>query len=149
METRELRQADLAEVLGVSIDRVKSLTSGRVKKLSAAEMQALVSRLQVHPAFLVTGDGPMFQDDQSAALAERLRHLGEATKLIDPLDLPVRYKMFVRDVVSGALSGQSEQLHKTIDGFVIDEVAERFGQTLVVPAGEKMPSTKRKGAAKV
>ena len=148
MEAKGLRQTELAEALGVSIDRVKNITSGRVKKLSGAEMQALVSKLQVQPGFLVSGEGPMFQDDQSAALAERLRHLGEATKLIDPLDLPVRYKVFVRDVVSGALSGQSEQLHKTIDGFVIDEVAERFGQTLVVPVEEKKPGTKRKGAAK-
>ncbi|GEM_PF-1951836 len=148
MEIKELRQADLAEVLGVSIDRVKSLTSGRVKKLSAEEMQALVSKLHVQPAFLVSGTGPVFQDSSSIALAERLHNLSEAARLIDPLDLPLRYKMFVRDVVSGALSGQSEQLHKTIDGFVIDEVAERFGSAVLASAGEKQPDIKRKGAAK-
>ena len=148
MEAKGLRQADLAELLGASIDRVKNITSGRVKKLSATEMQALVSKLHVQPGYLVSGEGPMFLDSQSVALEERLRNLGEATRLVDPLDLPVRYKMLVRDVVSGALSGQSEQLHKTIDGFVIDEVADRFSPAVIATPEQEKPGGKRKGAVK-
>ena len=60
MRARGLSQKQLAEVLGASLERVKSLTTGRVAKLAPAEIRALVERLQVNPVWLTTGVGEMF-----------------------------------------------------------------------------------------
>ena len=43
------------DILGVSLDRVKSLTSGRVAKLKPDEIKALVEDLHVSADWLATG----------------------------------------------------------------------------------------------
>lgn len=61
-----LRQVDLADVLGVSLSRVKAMTSGRVKNLTREESEALVGKLGVRAAWLVTGEGPMRNGEEAA-----------------------------------------------------------------------------------
>jgi len=61
METCGLKQADMAQLLDVNLDRVKSLTAGRVKKLAPEEMEALVTKLRISPDWIVSGgQGEMF-----------------------------------------------------------------------------------------
>lgn len=62
-----LQQAGLAQVMGVPLDRVKSLTSGKVKNLKREESEALITKLGVRAAWLVTGEGPMRSGEEAAA----------------------------------------------------------------------------------
>lgn len=59
MKECDLQQAGLAEVMEVSLDRVKSLTSGKVKNLKREESEALIGKLGIRAEWLVTGEGPM------------------------------------------------------------------------------------------
>ena len=63
MADRNLKQSDMADLLEVSIDRVKSLTSGRVKNLSREEGERLIRKLQVRAEWLATGEGEMIQSE--------------------------------------------------------------------------------------
>lgn len=56
----------------MSLDRVKSLTSGKVKNLKREEGEALVRKLGVRGDWLATGEGPMRQLPAEAAKADRL-----------------------------------------------------------------------------
>ena len=76
MSSCNLRQADLAQVLGSSVDRVKGLTSGRIAKLSPDETRALVEKLHVRGDYLATGVGPTFQAQPPFA-----KHPGERLRL--------------------------------------------------------------------
>lgn len=60
MRAQGLSQKQLAEVLGSSLQRVKFITTGRIAKLTPAEIRALVEKLQVNPIWLTTGMGEMF-----------------------------------------------------------------------------------------
>lgn len=64
MQAHDLKQAEMAEVLGASLSRVKAITSGRVQKLKREETEALITKLHVRGDWLATGEGPM---QQSAA----------------------------------------------------------------------------------
>lgn len=55
-------QQSLAEILGVSLDRVKSIESGRVKKLHPEEVDALVKKFHLSPHWLLTGEGEMYKE---------------------------------------------------------------------------------------
>ncbi|MCL4771765.1 MAG: helix-turn-helix transcriptional regulator, partial [Burkholderiaceae bacterium] len=55
MHECNLRQADLAELLGVSLSRVKAMTSGRVKNITREEPEALVKKLHIRGDWLATG----------------------------------------------------------------------------------------------
>ncbi|WP_340569898.1 helix-turn-helix transcriptional regulator [Stenotrophomonas sp. G106K1] len=120
MDDGGFRQVDLAERLGVSIDRVKNLTSGRVKKLSSEEMRALVEKLHVRAEFLATGNGPVFAQPAEVELGRRMKLLSDASQKASTLDLPETYQALVRDILVGAALGQSDLLQTTIDGFVHD-----------------------------
>lgn len=61
----KLTQPMLAEALGVKVDRVKSLTSGKVAKLTQAETRSLVEKLHVNPGWLATGEGEMLQSPKN------------------------------------------------------------------------------------
>ena len=59
MKECDLQQAGLAEVMEVSLDRVKSLTSGKVRNLKREESEALIGKLGIRAEWLVTGEGSM------------------------------------------------------------------------------------------
>lgn len=79
MEAKGLSQKDLAEVLGVTLDRVKSLTSGRVKKLAPDEAKALVEELKVRGEYIATGSPPIFKSPAELELDRRLSAISTAT----------------------------------------------------------------------
>jgi len=62
MQACNLKQSDLAEVLGASLSRVKAITSGRVKNLTREENEALVAKLGIRPGWLIAGEGDMFAE---------------------------------------------------------------------------------------
>lgn len=70
MAACSLKQTELAEVLGVPLHRVKSLTSGKVQKLDRDEIKALVEKLHLNGHWLATGEGEMFQTSKTASSAE-------------------------------------------------------------------------------
>lgn len=61
MSACNLKQTDLADVLGASLSRVKALTTDRAKKLEQSEIKGLVGKLNLNANWLATGDGEMFQ----------------------------------------------------------------------------------------
>lgn len=74
-----LQQKALAEVLGVTLDRVKSLTSGKVHKLTREESEVLIKKLNIRGDWLATGEGPMFQSAGEREFQRRLDELKSAT----------------------------------------------------------------------
>lgn len=74
-----LQQKALSEVLGVELDRVKNITSGRVKKLTREEGEALIKKLNIRGDWLATGEGPMFQSAGEREFQRRLDELKSAT----------------------------------------------------------------------
>jgi len=102
MRTLGLTQADLAEVLEVSIDRVKSLTSGRVKKLTREESQLLVDKLEIRAEWLITGEGPMLQDDEAQdEFANRMRNISLTHAMIDAMSISQLEKSRAKILVTG------------------------------------------------
>lgn len=68
----DLRQKDLAELLGVTLQRVKRLSGGEAQKLTPQESEALVTKLRIRPDWIVGGgQGRMFmtQHEHAAWLA--------------------------------------------------------------------------------
>lgn len=134
MAEKGLRQADLAGVLGVSIDRVKSLTSGRVTKLTPAETKALVEKLHVRGDYLATGTGPIFQTEPEAQFDLSMQLLKEASTTVQSLDLPPRYQMFVRDLLFAVALKKAEFILITIEQFLAEQRAD--------PQTESKPTSK-------
>lgn len=58
-----LEQAQLAELMGVKLDRVKSLVLGRAKNLRVEELARLVDGLRLRQAWLVHGELPELEPD--------------------------------------------------------------------------------------
>lgn len=91
MRRHKLQQKDLAAVLGVNIDRVKSLSSGRAKKLSAEEMDALVSKLRVRPDYIVSGGvGEMLMTQREHSQWMAAHALKEAPRPQPPADVTLQ-----------------------------------------------------------
>ncbi len=100
MDAKSLSQRDLMDILGVSLDRVKSLTSGRVAKLKPDEIKALVEDLHVSADWLATGTGPMFRPQQAEdqdAFAQRMQAVSAMGAVVDalPLSEPERARLKV------------------------------------------------------
>jgi len=52
-------QQDLANILGVKLSRVKSIESGKVKKLTPTELDILVQKYKISSQWILTGKGTM------------------------------------------------------------------------------------------
>ena len=61
MAVLNMQQKDMAVALNVPLNRIKSLTSGRVSKFSPAEIMTLVDKLGVNSTWLATGKGEIFE----------------------------------------------------------------------------------------
>lgn len=101
MKECRLQQKELAEVLEVSIDRVKSLTSGKVKKLTREESDALVKKLKVRAEYLLDGDGPMFQDETQDQFIDRMQAIKATGLIVDALGLSERDRDGLKDSLTG------------------------------------------------
>ncbi|HEL3749989.1 TPA: helix-turn-helix transcriptional regulator [Stenotrophomonas maltophilia] len=136
MATKGLSQREMADLLGVSLDRIKSLTSGRVKKLAPEETRAMVEKLHVRGDYLATGQGPVFQSEGEIQLEARMGALKQSTTAVKDLELPVREGQFVRDILYGVAVRDSELLAKAIDAYVAERHAEIKGSRQKSHRGE-------------
>jgi len=114
MSACSLNQEQLADVLGASLDRVKSLTSGRVKKLKPDETKALVEKLHLSGDWLATGDGDMFKPASEQAFAGELATLRQATDAVTALALSDDRKSQVRDILYAVASGKTELIEAAL-----------------------------------
>lgn len=126
MAATGLKQAALAIAIGVSLDRVKSLSSGKAKKLKPEEMQALVENLHVRPEFLATGRGDPLLSAAEQQFEKRLSLIRKATQRATSLELPRDYQELVRDILLGLDAGSSDQVREAIDLFLVNRVARRL-----------------------
>jgi DNA-binding Xre family transcriptional regulator len=102
MQQCSLKQTDLAEVLEVSLSRVKSMTSGRVKNFTREEIERLVGKLDIRADWLVTGKGPMLQDDEpQEEFAERMRAINQGRALLQAMPLSDAVRARVGALLSG------------------------------------------------
>lgn len=69
LEKNNLELQNIAEIMGISLDRAKNLSAGRVKKFKPEEMQALISKLGIDPHWLATGEGQMYPQDTTPKLS--------------------------------------------------------------------------------
>ncbi len=107
MHAASLKQVELAVAIGVPLDRIKSLSSGKAKKLTPAEIRALVVRVNVRPEFLTTGDGDVLKKPKKK------------------LALPSSYEALVHEIVVGTALRDVAGIRTAIDRFVSAEVERR------------------------
>jgi transcriptional regulator with XRE-family HTH domain len=105
-----LQQKALADLLGVSIDRVKSLTSGRVGKLTREESEALIKKLNIRGDWLATGEGPMLQSPGEQEFQRRLDAIKTATDRVTELGLPTEQARRLSEVLCALEIGDTARL---------------------------------------
>lgn len=105
-----LSQKALADVLGATIDRVKGITSGRVKKLTREEGEALIRKLHIRGDWLATGEGPMKQSHGEIELQGRLDLIKSATDTAVGLALPEDKRRLVQELLFYVGAGDMEAL---------------------------------------
>jgi DNA-binding Xre family transcriptional regulator len=118
-----LKQSDLVDLLGVSLSRVKAMSSGRVKNLTRAESEALVKKLHIRGDWLATGEGPMFQSPGERELHRRL-DIVKATSgkaLVQGLNSDDASRL--AEILFFADLGDAAALQKVLNPFAPDEVA--------------------------
>lgn len=104
MDAKSLTQRDLMDILGVSLDRVKSLTSGRVAKFKPEEIRALVEDLNVSADWLTTGSGPMFRvvaRETQDEFARRMQVVDDLGAVVDALPLSAFEKVRIKAALTG------------------------------------------------
>lgn len=138
MEAKGLSQRELADALGVPLDRVKNITSGRVKKLAPLESRALVEKLHVRGQYLATGEPPIFKSPAELELERRLAAISEATAVAGKVeDERGRYAVqeeAYRAIVHSLTTDeqkliQSYRLCTKGDQATVLSLAERLGQS--------------------
>ncbi len=124
MEAGSFKQSEMAEGLGVSIDRVKSLSSGRVKKLSQDELRLLVEKFHVRPEFLATGEGAVFRSPEEDEVERRLQAIKASTMAVEAVEsLAKRERILIRDILYGMAIKDSDMLEKAIESYVAERAA--------------------------
>lgn len=114
MQETGLNQVRLAEVIGASLSRVKSITSGRVQKLSREESEALVRKLHVRAEWLVTGEGPMFQTPAEQEFQRRLDTVAKATGQAVKAGLNQAQVDLLQRIMLAAETGDADTLAKLL-----------------------------------
>lgn len=112
-----MTQKGIAEVMEVSLDRVKSITSGKVQKLTREEGEALIRKLHVRGDWLATGEGPMFQSAGEQALRQRLDVIGSARDVAVRLGLGEGEGRLLIDLLYYVETGDGDGLKKALARF--------------------------------
>lgn len=118
-----LQQAGLAEVMGVSLDRVKSLTSGKVKNLKREEGEALITKLHIRGDWLATGEGPMLQSEGEREMGRRMDLLKLATGKAQIDGLEPHHSRLLSEILFYADLGDADALRKALNQLQTDELA--------------------------
>lgn len=109
-------QRAFSEALGVSLDRVKSLSSGRAKKFNPQELETLIG-MGISAHWLGTGVGPMLQSEREKVLNERLGAVKSTTELASRIDLPADKRVLIRDILFAAEIGDLEMIKESLASF--------------------------------
>lgn len=118
-----LQQAGLAEVMGVSLDRVKSLASGKAKNLKREEGEALIKKLHIRGDWLATGEGQMRQSDGERELSRRMDLLKLASGKAQIEGLDAHDSRRLMEILFYAEMGSSDDLHRVLNPLAADEIA--------------------------
>ena len=108
MAACSLKQKDLAELLGVPLHRVKSLSSGKVQNFDREEVRALVEKLHLSANWIATGEGDMFASASEQTFTGELSTLRQATDAVTALPLSDDQKRQVRDILFAVQSGKTD-----------------------------------------
>ena len=122
-----LKQKDLGEVLCVPLDRVKSLTSGKVKKLDPDETRRLVQTLNLNAHWLATGTGEMFNAVGGERMSNMLIQLKHSSSQVEQMGLEDDDAIAARDIAMGVGAGNQD---------VVISAIQRLRKEL--PADEQM-----------
>lgn len=102
MQEHALKQVDLAEVLEVSLSRVKAMTSGRVKNLTREESELLIGKLGIRAQWLVTGEGPMHEDGETQdEFVGRMQAINRMAALVKAMPMRELTKMRLAVLMTG------------------------------------------------
>lgn len=118
-----LKQSDLVELLGVSLSRVKAMTSGRVKNLTREESEALITKLHIRGDWLATGEGPMLQSEGEREMGRRMDLLKLATGKAQIDGLEPHYSRLLMEILFYADLGDADALRKALNQLQTDEMA--------------------------
>jgi len=126
-------QKKLGDLIGVPPQRIKNLVSGRVQKLTQAEAQALVAKLGVRSDWLLTGEGPVFQEEGERELARRLRHLSESSRAAQSLASSGQGQRIAQQILQAhALGDEGRPLLESAIA-AIDHLAQEAEEAAWVP----------------
>jgi DNA-binding Xre family transcriptional regulator len=115
MEECNLRQVDLAEVLEVSIDRVKSLSSGKVKAFTRDEGEKLIRKLNIRAEWLATNEGPIFRSGAEVDRDKRLADVAASTQQAGLSGLTREEQALVAMLLTGLEQGNAVMVRNALD----------------------------------
>ncbi|SIQ30438.1 helix-turn-helix domain-containing protein [Marinobacterium stanieri] len=115
------KQKGLAEVMGVSVDRVKNLTRGRALNLTREENEALIRKLNVRAEWLATGEGEMFRSDGEKELERRLGAVANATEKAQITGLDTEAQTRVQMLLTGLEIGNADLVMEALNVLSVDE----------------------------
>lgn len=131
MQRCGLKQKDLAEVLEVSLSRVKAMTSGRVKNFTREEIELLVEKLDIRADWLITGDGSMLIDDESQdEVARRMQAIHHMRAVVEAMPLPE----LARKQLAAVMSGDAAEDGAMIGHFLQSGITETAVNKAVIDA---------------
>lgn len=87
MKHFKLKQQELADVLDVPLARVKRLAGGTVQKLTREESEALITKLKINPEWLITGEGPMVEEETQDEFISRMQAINHMNAVVSALPL--------------------------------------------------------------
>ncbi|ODC03220.1 hypothetical protein BFW38_06355 [Terasakiispira papahanaumokuakeensis] len=131
------KQKGLAEIMGVSVDRVKNLTRGRAGNLTREEGEALIRKLNVRAEWLATGEGPMFRSDGEQELERRLDAVANATQKARLTGLDTEAQTRVQMLLTGLEIGNTDLVMEALNVLSADE------QQLVAHYRQSTPEGKK------
>jgi hypothetical protein len=125
----DLSPAALAAKLGVSLERVKSLSVGRSRAFTSTELRAFVEVLRVRPEFLITGRGDVVEVKRamSARAIRKARAAGASPTSWSAAAaaMPARYEGLVNEILVGVALADETAVRRAIDSFVADAANRR------------------------
>lgn len=114
LEHFKLTQTELANLMGVKLQRIRDLSADRAKKLTREEGEALIRKLNVSGDWLATGQPPMFRSDTEQRATVVMDQLGSAAKVAQALGLSAAQGRLVMELLFFAQTGNAEQVKRAL-----------------------------------
>lgn len=110
----KLKQQELADVMGVPLARVKRLAGGKVQKLTREESEALVTKLRINPEWLITGEGPMVDDETDDEFADRIQAVSHMQRVVAALPLDDLGRKRLQALMTGDPAADGELIGRAL-----------------------------------